>query len=122
MGISKNVNLNCLYVCILMFLIVGCKNNDEDTPLIGTPKYQNEVSCKYVLFPEDCFSNKIFKSFFNHIWQLEYIAIYRGSAFSTADLPRYSIAVDIEDFIGYELEFNSDFVRVGDRRIYYPNY
>jgi hypothetical protein len=55
-------------------------------------------------------------------WRLEKIAFHINHVSSFEIKYRYSIPVNIEDFIGYELEYSSDFVRLGNRKIYEPEY
>ncbi|MCL2048574.1 MAG: hypothetical protein FWG87_07580 [Defluviitaleaceae bacterium] len=60
-------------------------------------------------------------SFFG-VWQLEQIAIsvyHKGDLDLSAPPARMPI---IEDFIGSELEITADFVRLGDRTLYSPEY
>jgi len=77
----------------------------------------SEESDNYYIYDSEI----AFHSFFG-VWHISEAVLYRRTIYDLDHEFRYSIAVDILDFLGWELEFSHNFVRLGERKMYDPNY
>ena len=130
MDIKKTYNFKCLRFLILLILLAsftGCSPTCEvyfnsnlktniSVPIpTDTESIEKETSHQPLDTLEPLYS-------FLGVWNLEYLAFSMDPA-NLQGLPyTHMIVPQITDFIGYEVEFHENFVRLGDRLLQSPKY
>lgn len=135
----KNHTL-CMLLALAAILITGCSQNlhihhynvSDDASLPPLMAIENsdtieelEGSNGEVLHDEYIIENN---PFLNHpflgVWLLEKTAYIFVPVFDLLldEIHIYYPPSDVVEFLGYELEFSLDFVRLGDRKLYEPEY
>ena len=110
----KNTNIFALIIALCVILS-GCRADDSESATLDATDS---------LFSTDM--NKTSKPFFG-VWKLDKIALtvydtHEYELLQEVGLYYYGIPVNIEDYLGYEIEFTEEFVRLGDRYLYNPDY
>jgi len=112
-------------VCMLLFsillasLLIGCNpeeyvHDDELVINMHNNAYSEAIADSFVGNLSE------YHSFFG-TWRLEKVAI-RRQHIGEIGRPIYSDMPNAKDFLGQEMEFSDDFVRLGERRLSNPEY
>jgi len=113
-----------LIILLTFFVLTGCSLIEDEINKIVIKNGNSEIVCNNdVDIYED--KNIYYNEFdFYGVWRLEEVIINRQNEgiFYADRISPSVIMVDIESFIGYELEFTSEFVRLGDRKLFAPEY
>jgi hypothetical protein len=99
-------------------------SDNEDTVEVDTANIVNTDVLPVEMVVGQVGANEAEEKDFLGIWMLEKIALH-VSHISDEDIVgnmRYGKDIDVTNFIGLELEFTEEFVRLGERKLFYPKY